>query len=237
LLHYNDSGGYWEDVTTGLDFENNIVYGEVDSLSVFAIQGPRTAHFTDVPSYGLGLYGTDGFWAFSEIEACLAAGIVSGYPDGTYRPTLEVTRDQMAVYISRALAGGDSLVPTGPETATFPDVPADYWAFKYVEYAVSNGVVEGYGDGTYLPAEVVTRDQMAVFVARAIAGGDGAVPPGSTTASFPDVLTDHWAFKYVEYIRDEGVVSGYEDGTYRPTATVTRDQMAVYVQRAFALPL
>lgn len=236
LLHFNDSGGYWEDITTAVDTVNNLVSGETTSLSVFAILGPRTAHFSDVPSYGLGLHGTDGFWAFSEIEACLAAGIVSGYPDGTYRPTLEVTRDQMAVYISRALAGGDSLVPTGPETATFPDVPTGYWAFKYVEYAVSNEVVEGYGDGTYGPALAVTRDQMAVFVARAMAGGDSAVPPAPTTASFPDVLTDHWAFKYVEYIHDEGVVSGYEDGTYRPATIVTRDQMAVYVQRAFALP-
>ncbi len=179
----------------------------------------------------------EGNWAINSILACVKAGIVGGYPDGTYRPTLPVTRDQMAVFVSRALAGGDSHVPTGPVTAAFSDVPTTYWAFKYVEYARSHGVVGGYSDGTYRPTLPVTRDQMAVFVARAMAGGDSGVPPGPGTASFPDVPPSFWAFRYVEYIKTGGVTGGYPDGTYRPTEAVTRDQMAVYVQRAFSLPL
>jgi len=185
-------------------------------------------HFSDLSS---------NHWALAYIEACARAGIVGGYSDGTYRPSLPVTRDAMAVFISRALAGGDSLVPTGPATATFSDVPTGYWAFKYVEYAVDNGVVGGYSDGTYRPTVTVTRDQMAVFVARAIVGGDAYVPTGPSVATFPDVPTDYWAFKYVEYIKTEGVTGGYPDGTYRPTEAVTRDQMAVYIQRAFHLPM
>jgi len=176
-------------------------------------------------------------WAFDYIRACVNAGIVSGYPDGTYRPTLPVTRDQMAVFISRALAGGDANVPTGPATATFGDVPTSFWAFKYVEYARAQGVAGGYDDGTYRPAVPVDRGQMAVFVARAIAGGDSGVPTGPSTATFPDVPTDYWAFRYIEYIKNQGVTGGYPDGTYRPAVVVTRDQMAVFVQRAFDLPM
>jgi len=177
------------------------------------------------------------YWALNHILACVNAGIVGGYGDGTYRPSLPVTRDAMAVFISRALAGSDAHVPTGPPLATFPDVPTGYWAFKYVEYAVDNGVVGGYLDGTYRPTLTVTRDAMAVFVARAMCGGDAYVPTGPPTAYFPDVPTDFWAFRYVEYIKSEGVTGGYPDGTYRPTGAVTRDQMAVYVQRAFELPM
>lgn len=92
--------------------------------------------------------------------------MVKGYDDGTYQPGVPVTRDQMAVYISRALLGGDSYVPSGPATASFPDVPTDYWAFKYIEAAKANNVVTGYPDGTYLPGATVDRGQMAVFVAR-----------------------------------------------------------------------
>ncbi len=77
------------------------------------------------------------YWSYPQVKAVEDANIVKGYSDGTYKPTDPVTRDQMAVYISRALAGGDDQVPTGPATATFSDVPTDYWAFKYVEYAVT----------------------------------------------------------------------------------------------------
>jgi hypothetical protein len=183
------------------------------------------------------------YWAYSQITACVNAHIVAGYLDGTYKPTDPVTRDQMAVYISRALAGGDAAVPTGPATATFSDVPTDYWAFKYVEYAVEQNVVKGYSDGTYKPTDEVTRDQMSVFVARAIATPTAGVdlvnytPP--TTATFPDVPTSFWAYKYVEYIAQPSVAvtKGYPDGDYHPEYVCTRDQMAVYVARAFKLPL
>jgi PKD repeat protein len=177
------------------------------------------------------------FWALDQILSCVDAGIVVGYPDGTYQPETTVTRDQMAVFIARALAGGDSDVPAGPATATFSDVPTDYWAFNYVEYAVSQGVVLGYPDGTYKPTEPVTRDQMAVFIARAIAGGDSGVPAFTGTPSFSDVDASNWALNYVEYAVSQGVVLGYPDGTYRPGDSVTRDQMAVFVARAFKLPL
>ncbi|MBN1628672.1 MAG: S-layer homology domain-containing protein [Thermoleophilia bacterium] len=180
-------------------------------------------------------------WAYSQIMACVAADIVAGYPDGFYRPAKDVTRDQMAVYISRALAGNDAAVPTGPAEATFPDVPGDHWAYDYVEYAAANNIVEGYADGTYQPGWTVNRGQMAVFVARAMvdptgeAGLETYEPP--TEASFPDIPVSFWCFDHVEYLHEHSVVGGYPDGNYRPTATVTRDQMAVYIQRAFELPL
>ena len=55
-----------------------------------------------------------GHWAFSYIWACTHAGIVGGYSDGTYRPANPVNRGQMAVFIARALSGGEAYVPTGP---------------------------------------------------------------------------------------------------------------------------
>jgi PKD repeat protein/Tol biopolymer transport system component len=175
-------------------------------------------------------------WALDYIFACAQADLVGGYEDGTYRPDLPVTRDAMAVYIARALAGGDAAVPVGPSTATFTDMPTDHWAYRYVEYAVDQGVVGGYGS-LYRPTVTVTRDAMAVFVARAMCGGESGLPSAPPTAFFSDVPTDHWAFRYVEYCHDEGVVGGYGDGTYRPLLAVTRDAMAVYVQRAFDLPM
>ncbi len=183
------------------------------------------------------------YWAWNHIKACVNEGIVQGFDDNTYRSALPVTRDQMAVYISRALAGGDANVPTGPATATFSDVPTDHWAYKYIEYAAAQNIVGGYDDGTYRPTVEVDRAQMAVFIARAVVTPTDRpdlpsyTPP--STPTFPDVPTDHWAYKYIEYIAQPSVAvtQGYDDGTYRPDVVVTRDQMAVYVQRAFELPM
>ena len=192
-------------------------------------EGSVAVHtFSDVPG---------SFWAWRQVEATAANGVVTGFGDGTYQPTWTVTRDQMAVYIARALAGGDANVPAGPATATFSDVAVGTWAFDYVEYCADpvQDIVGGYEDGTYGPGIVVSRGQMAVFIGRAIAGGesffDTYVPP--TTARFPDVATDSMWYPYVEYIAAEGVAGGYMDGLYHPEYSCTRDQMAVYVSRAF----
>ena len=190
----------------------------------------QASSFSDVPTSD---------WAWAQIQACVKAGIVQGYSNGTYAPTGVVNRGQMAVFISRALAHGDSNVPTPPATAHFSDVPTDYWAYKYISYAYANNIVQGYFDGSYKPEANVARDQMAVFIARSIvtplgeAGLANYTPPA--TATFSDVATNYWAFKYVEYCHAHSVVNGYSDGTYKPGSVVTRDQMAVFVTRAFKL--
>jgi peroxiredoxin len=202
------------------------------SQGVVELGGVPPGWFLDVPS---------DHWAYDEVLACLAAGIVAGYGDGLYHPEYPVTRDQMGVYISRSIAGGDENVPEFADTPTFPDIGAEHWALDYVEYAVSQNVVAGYGDGSYHPEYQVTRDQMAVYVARALVAPAGEagladyVP--ADPRNFPDAASDFWSCTHIEYCVENGVVSGYGDGLYHPERIVTRDQMAVYVQRAFELPI
>ncbi len=184
---------------------------------------------------------TPGFWARDAILAAFTAGIVTGYPDDTYQPSVALDRATMAVYIARALAGGDANVPAGPRNPSFSDVPVGFWAFRHVEYAKSKSIVAGYSDGLYHPDLTLDRGQMAAFVARSMASptGDaglaGYTPPATPT--FPDVPADFWAYKYVEYVASNGVAQGYTDGKYHPEIGVTRDQMAVYVAKAFKLPM
>jgi hypothetical protein len=110
------------------------------------------------------------------VEYAVAQGVVGGYEDGSYRPTLTVTRDAMAVFVARGLAGGDAGVPSGPPAATFSDVETDHWAYRHVEYCVGAGVVGGYPDGSYRPDDAVDRAQMAVYVQRALLAGTISTP-------------------------------------------------------------
>ncbi len=194
----------------------------------------RPSVFSDVPF---------GSWAWAETEAAYWSGIVQGYTDGLYHPEIEVTRDQMAVYVSRSVGtptGGVSVVDyQPPSTPSFSDVPVDHWAYRNIEYAVAYNIVQGYLEGDYRPALEVSRDQMAVYIARSMIAPTGEaaladyVP--SDPRNFPDVPEGFWARKHVEYCVEHGVVSGYDDGYYHPEYVVTRDQMAVYIARAFGL--
>jgi len=180
---------------------------------------------------------TSDSWAWEQVEATVANGVVKGYDDGTYQPGLVVTRDQMAAYIGRAIAGGDSFFETyTPAGQTFPDIAPGSWAYKYIEYCAdpARDVVKGFEDGTYQPTLAVNRGQMAAYIGRAIAEGDSFfetyTPAGQT---FPDIQPGDWAYKYVEYIAEQDVTQGYPDGLYHPEIDCSRDQMAVYVARAF----
>ena len=180
-------------------------------------------------------------WALKAVAACVQSKIVFGYPDDLYHPELTLTRAQMAAFIGRALAGGDSSVPKAKGKASFDDVGPSHWAYQYVQYIGDAGICEGYPDGTYQPEQTMTRAQMAVFIARSVAtrkgaeGTEACQPPDTPT--FSDVPDDAWCYSDVQYLAEQGIVSGYEDATYRPDDDVKRDQMAVYIARAFELTM
>ncbi len=230
ILHWDADLSDWVDVTVSQDIDQNVICGESASLSPFAVYGARRTRFPDVPAWGFGAEGLDPHWAYVDVELCVRAGIVQGYPDGSYLPLGTVTRAQMAVYIARAMAGADWLVPDGPSSASFSDVDSDHWAYRHVEYAAAQGVVAGYPGGDYRPDLQVDRGQMAVYIARARGWSDT-----TPIEFFADVPVAHWAAAEVTACVANGVVSGYEDGLYHPERTVTRDQMAVYIARGFDL--
>ena len=122
-----------------------------------------------------------------------------------------------------------------PLVSPFPDVRVDAWAFPYILAAHQAGIIGGYLDGSFLPTRLVTRADMAVFASHVLAGA-GQVPEGPAPASFPDVPTTHWVYKYVECAKANHVITGDRDGQFRPEAVVNRAELAVYIARAVVRP-
>jgi large repetitive protein len=155
------------------------------------------------------------------IEFIAARGITQGCsttnPD-LFCPNDPVTRGQMASFLARALG----LPPA--TTDFFPDDSGSVHEDNINRIAQA-GITGGFADGTYRPNDLVTRGQMASFIAR------GFDLPPATTDFFPDDNgTTHE--DNINRIAQAGITTGFPDGTYRPNDTVTRGQMASFLRRA-----
>lgn len=166
------------------------------------------------------------------IEAIRAAGVTQGCsPVGDlYCPGAPVSRAEMAVFLVRAL-GVASALPT--YQGRFPDVPAGQWYTASVEKLAELGITVGYPDGTFRPAAPVSRQEMAVFLVRAL-DEESNLPPFQGT--FADVAAGPLS-GYVERLAQLGITSGCATSPLRfcPSDQVLRDQMASFLARAFDL--
>jgi hypothetical protein len=139
----------------------------------------------------------------------------------------------MCVFLARAenWVAWDQDLSTAP--ALFNDVPAGYWAGLAIKACVDNGVVTGYADHFFRPTRTVQRDDMCVFIARAKGWVNVSDRMDTAPELFPDVWANYWAGTAIQACMNNGIVYGYADGFYRPYLSVTRDQMAVFIWRAY----
>ena len=114
--------------------------------------------------------------------------------------------------------------------ADFTDVPQAFLYHNAIEKIFRAGITSGCGVGIYCPGDAITRDAMAVFILR---GKHGASfnPPAATGTVFGDVTTGTFLAKWIEEFGNEGFTTGCGGGNYCPTGDVTRDGMAVFLER------
>ena len=149
------------------------------------------SRFPDVPST---------HWAYNYVDDIASRGIISGFPDGTFRPNSSVTREQAAKMI--VIAAG---IPYKGKASKFPDVSKDNWASPFVAAAKDAGVIGGFPDGTFRPKDKVTRAQVAAMVTKAF-----DLKLVGKASSFKDVPKTHWAKGSIEILTSNKIVSGYK---------------------------
>jgi hypothetical protein len=133
----------------------------------------------------------------------------------------------MSAFMAR-LAGAE-LAPCA--SAPFTDVPATSQFCKEIAWMKTTGISTGFSDGTYRPAGLVTRQAMSAFMARL---ADAELAP-CTSAPFTDVSLGHQFCKEIAWMKSSGVSTGFNDGTYRPAAVVTRQAMSAFMHRVAGL--
>jgi len=175
--------------------------------------------FADVP---LGTY------YFDAVNLLYARGITDGCSTTDYCPTDDITRAEMAVFIVRSVLGFGTF--TYSPTPYFSDVPANAFAFEYIQKLYELGITTGCGVGLFCPNDNVTRAQMAVFIIRARYGATTVVDYPATPY-FTDVPLGSFAFDDIQRMKEDNITSGCETTEYCPDNPVTRGDMAIFVMR------
>ncbi len=164
---------------------------------------------------------TQGHWAEDYINLLYEEDVVSGKSEGIFDPNGLITRAEMTKIA--ILAFGHSINPT-PDMHPFQDVPLNSWFAPYVEEAKRLGFVSGYDTGGFGPNDFITR-----AAALKILLGAAGIDASDITPDFPDVAGDAWFAGYVGFAQMNGIVGGYDDGTFGPGNNMTRAQVAKVV--------
>lgn len=209
--------------------QNLIVYpvtgGSVDSVTLTDGATNRSLGTISVnPSSPLSDVGASASSELSVNEAN-AAGLVAGFPDGTYRPDASVTGQQAIVMIHRAFGS-----PTPPAGAATP-AGISPWAAAAVTWATAQGVIQP--SDRFAPDADATRAQLVTWLMRAY-----ALSPSAQPSHFTDQSQIPAAFSgYVAAAQQMGVAGGYPDGSFRPASPVSRGAFAIWLVRlSQALP-
>ena len=108
----------------------------------------------------------------------------------------------------------------------FPDVSSDRWSVTEIEYMTDQGVIYGYPDGEFKPEQNLTRAEFAALIYRFV-----GLTETDATNIFSDLNMDHWAYDEILALCDEGLVQGYEDGTFRAENDITRAEVMTVVNK------
>ncbi|MDG0810440.1 RCC1 domain-containing protein [Cohnella rhizosphaerae] len=179
------------------------------------------------------LFDITGHWAEAAIERAVALGIVTGYADGAFRPDANVSRQEIAAIFIRALQRNTG---AGAAPSAFRDAGAiGDWASGAVGQVAALGLMSGYEDGTFRPAERLTRSELAVMLRRvyALNGNKESEPKDSAApAAYADEeAIPPWAREAVIDLTQLGIMSGRGGNRFEPGAYVTRAETIVALLR------
>ncbi len=177
-----------------------------------------------------------------QIARMVTDGLMNGYDSGVFKPENPVTRWQfakIAVNLYNILHPDDQIAVVNVTTAPFADIPLNKNAVgdmsDWVAAAKNAGLVLGESSTSFDPYSVVRRDQMATMMCRALGWIDEAAALPADTQSFTDVTHANVHWGAATYLKLEGIIQGYGDGTLRPQEATKRQHVAVILCRVLDL--
>jgi len=147
-------------------------------------------------------------------------GVISGYPDGTFKPDQPVNRVEVLKMIFEGL---DITEPTTLITPSFADIDLNSWYGQYLKKAATLQMIEGYADGTFKPAQTVNLVENLKLILEA---SKVELPTTISQDTFNDTPKDQWYAKYVQYAKDTNIIEADSSGNVYPAKGMTRGDFA-----------
>ena len=149
---------------------------------------------------------------------------VQGYPDGTVKPTGNITRAETAAILFRLMDEGSRKTYYSTKSG-FRDVATGSWYNTYVATLNNAGVITDSSNGYFRPNEAITRAELAAMLAN-------FTETAGAANYFNDVSASYWAANAIAICAKLGWITGYPDGSFRPDKNVTRAELMAMINRA-----
>ena len=150
---------------------------------------------------------------------------IIGYEDGTVRPGTNITRAEVATIFFRLLTD-ETRESYWSQSSGFTDVASGAWYNNAVSTLTRAGILDGYEDGSFRPNASITRAEFTKIAVSFFKHAGGA-----SSNPFNDVPDSAWYAEFVKAAAELGLIDGYEDGTFRPNAPITRAEACTIVNR------
>ncbi|WP_338593391.1 S-layer homology domain-containing protein [Paenibacillus sp. Y5S-9] len=190
---------------------------KLDALAAAAEKENTMADFAD----------THGHWAKPTIDTFLKLQLIQGYEDGTFRPNATITRAEFTTMLSRAF----NIQTDISGNVAFKDLDK-HWAKDTIVSLAALGVITGYEDGTFMPEQTITREEMIIMLSRIINLNN--VAKDTSKGYFTD-LNQSYVASEIRTTAQAGIVNGKEKDRFDPKGMATRAEALQIILNALRL--
>jgi len=168
-----------------------------------------------------------GHWAEDDLKQLVYMGILKGDNEQKSNPDNLITRAEFIVLMVRGLNYEDEV-----ESSVFKDVNSGDWFYNDVMIARQRGITIGDGNGFFHPYESITREEIVLMLVRAL---ETDLQTASANKSFSDISKSYQYLKELNMAVSSGIITGYDDNTFRPRNNASRAEAAVMIKRMMSV--
>ncbi|MDX8343183.1 S-layer homology domain-containing protein [Rossellomorea sp. YZS02] len=159
----------------------------------------------------------------SKYSAHNRKGVINGFSDGKFQPHTEITRQQAALMVARALNLDTNNRPSPSQT----DLSKSMAGYKQISAVIDEGLFDEFiSSSKFDPYKKLTRGEMAAIISK------GFNLKANTSSTKLTDVSSFWGREYVLALENNGITLGYSDKTFRPDTSLTRAHFSIFMARA-----